>query len=254
MKKIVSFLMRHIPRKVLIISGYFFKYPVLLFFFGNKVECPICNGKFRKFLPYGIISRSNALCPKCLSLERHRLMWFFLERKTKFFSDELSVLHIAPEQCFRKIFRKQKNLEYVTADLESPIADVKLDIQDIPYEDCSFNVIICNHVLEHVEDDKKAMSELFRTLKKDGFALLQVPIDFNREITYEDSSITDPVEREIHFLQKDHFRLYGLDYPEKLEKSGFFVEQIDMINELPTELVKKSCLPENEKIYFAQKR
>ena len=246
--------MRHIPRKVLIISGYIFKYPVRLFFIGNNVECPVCNGTFRKFLPYGIISRSNALCPKCLSLERHRLMWFFLERKTDFFSENLRVLHIAPEQCFRKIFRKQKNLEYITADLESPIADVKLDIQDIPYEDCSFDIIICNHVLEHVEDDKKAMSELFRTLKKDGFALLQVPIDYNRGTTYEDPTITDPAEREIHFLQKDHLRLYGLDYPEKLKQSGFFVEQIDMFKELSFEVAKKSCLPADEKIYFAKKK
>lgn len=246
--------MRNIPRKVLIVLGYFFRYPLRIFYSGNKVECPVCKGKFRKFLPYGIISRPNVLCPKCLSLERHRLIWLFLKNKTEFFSKNIKLLHVAPEQCFRKYFKKQNNLEYITADLESPIADVKLDVQDIPFEDNSFDMIMCNHVLEHVENDKKALSEFYRVLKNNGFALLQIPIDINREKTYEDPSITDPREREKHFLQKDHLRLYGLDYPEILRKAGFVVEEINLLNEIPQELIGKYRLPPDEIIYLAQKQ
>ncbi len=246
--------MRKIPRKALIISGYFLKYPFRLLYSGNKVECPICSGKFRKFLPYGVVSRPNVLCPKCLSLERHRLIWIFLKNKTEFFSTNIKLLHVAPEQCFRKYFKKQMNLEYITADLESPIADVKLDIQDIPFDDNSFNMIMCNHVLEHVENDKQAMSEFFRVLKHNGFAILQVPLDTDRKKTYEDSSITDPKEREKHFLQKDHLRLYGLDYPEILRDSGFYVEEINLIKELSHDLIEKYRLAPDEIIYFAQKK
>lgn len=245
--------MRHIPRKILILSGYIFRYPARLFLSGNKVHCPVCGGNYRKFLPYGIISRPNVMCPGCLSLERHRLLWLFLEQKTSLFKEEIRLLHIAPEQCFRKLFKKQKNLDYITADLESPIATVKMDVQNIPFEDNCFDAIICNHVLEHVDNDKKAMSELYRVLKKDGFALLQVPIDYYRDITYEDPNITDPAEREKHFLQKDHLRLYGLDYPEILRKEGFNVEEIKLQEELSKELIEKYRLPPDEIIYFAHK-
>jgi len=246
--------MRKIPRKILIISGYLFRYPMRIVYYGNKYECPVCNGKFRKFLPYGIISRPNVLCPKCLSLERHRLIWIFLKSHTSFFSDNIKLLHVAPEQCFRKFFRKQKNLEYITADLESPIADVKLDIQEIPFKQNSFDMIMCNHVLEHVDNDKKALSEFYRILKPGGFAILQVPMDMNRKNTYEDPAITDPKEREKHFLQKDHLRLYGLDYPKIIQKAGFFVEEVNILKTLDKKLVNKYRLPEGEIIYYAIKK
>ena len=118
------------------------------------------------------------LCPKCLSLERHRLLWLYLKNRTEFFTAKLKVLHVAPEQCFFKTFRNMKNLVYLTADLESPLADMKLDIQDMPFPENEFDVIICNHVLEHVPDDRKAMHEIFRVLKKGGFAILQVPTSY----------------------------------------------------------------------------
>ena len=149
-----------------------------LLYKGNNVECPVCNSRFRKFLPYGHnIIRENILCPRCLSLERHRLMWLFLNNKTDFFTARHKVLHVAPEQCFYSRFKKLKNLNYVTADLESPIADVRLDIQNMPFTDGEFDVVICNHVLEHVEDDNKAMSEILRVLKTGGFAIMHVPMN-----------------------------------------------------------------------------
>jgi SAM-dependent methyltransferase len=214
-----------VPRPWLIRLSLVFMRFSAVFYYGNNVECPVCGGQFRKFMPYGYNKvRYNALCPKCLSLERHRLLWLFLKSKTGFFSDKLKVLHVAPEQCFYKRFRKMENLTYITADLESPLADIKLDIQEMPFGNYEFDVVICNHVLEHVPNDRKAMGEIFRVLKPGGFAVLQVPIDFSAESTYEDPSITDPAEREKHFRQKDHYRLYGRDYLTRLKEAGFTVQ------------------------------
>ncbi|MBN1326332.1 MAG: class I SAM-dependent methyltransferase, partial [Candidatus Cloacimonetes bacterium] len=223
MKNPVKYLVNRLPRSYLIKISLVLRYILPLFYWGNKVFCPICSTSFRKFLPYGSKWRKNRLCPRCLSLERHRVVWIFLKEKTDFFQVRRNVLHIAPEQCFYGRFRKLKNLTYLTADLESPLADVKMDIRNMPFADNSFDFIICNHVLEHIDDDKKAIKEIYRILKKGGYALLQVPIDRNRKETLEDDSITDPLEREKLFWDKEHVRLYGLDYPKRLEQAGFKV-------------------------------
>jgi SAM-dependent methyltransferase len=221
-----------------------------VFYRGNKVECPICNGRFRKFLPYGYNRvRDNVLCPKCLSLERHRLLWLYLKNRTGIFTENLRVLHIAPEQCFYKRLRNLKNLNYTTADLESPIADVKLDIQAMPFGENEFDVVICNHVLEHVPDDRKAMREIYRVLKSGGFALLQVPTNYSMEETYEDFTITDPYEREKHFRQKDHYRLYGMDYLKRLGDAGFTVEIENYLFSLREEERSRFRLPVMEYMY-----
>ena len=189
MKKIISWLIRYVPRKYLQrVSGAGLK--VLgLFYRGQDVTCPVCGKSFRKFLPYGRINpRENALCPNCLSLERHRLMWLYLKERTGFFKNGLHVLHIAPEACFIKRFEKIHGEKYITADIESPLAKVKMDIHQIPFEQNTFDVVLCNHVLEHVKDDIKAMNEIQRVLKPQGFAILQVPF-FNPvpDATFEDS-------------------------------------------------------------------
>jgi SAM-dependent methyltransferase len=132
---------------------------------------------------------------------------------------------VAPEQSFYKRFKKLDNLEYITGDLESPLAMYKFDIQSIPFENNSFDVVICNHVLEHVPDFKKAASEIYRVLKKDGYAILQVPTDKSRNETFEDPSITDPRERRRIFGQYDHVRIFGKNYPSELEKTGFTVKE-----------------------------
>jgi SAM-dependent methyltransferase len=219
------------------------------FYYGNKVECPVCGGRFRKFLPYGYnMVRENALCPRCLSLERHRLLWLYLKNRTGFFSEKLKVLHVAPEQCFHKLFRNMGNLTYITADLESPLADVKLDIQEMPFGADEFDVVICNHVLEHVPDDKKAMREIYRVLKKGGFALLQVPANYENN-TYEDPSITDPADRERHFRQKDHYRLYGRDYADRLAEAGFIVKEDNYLLSLSEHERDRYRLPAMELMY-----
>jgi SAM-dependent methyltransferase len=226
MKKTIKFLLNAFPRPWLIRLSYVFVWFSRIFYKGNKVECPVCGGKFRKFLPYGYVNvRQGALCPGCLSLERHRLMWLYLKNKTSFFTSNYKVLHIAPEQCFLKRFRKLKNLTYHTADLESPIADYKCDVQNLPFDDKDYDIVICNHVLEHVPDDKKAMSEILRVLKPGGFAILQVPANFERNNTFEDNSITDKKERTRIFGQYDHLRVYGTDYPERLKQAGFVIDE-----------------------------
>lgn len=214
---------------------------------GNKFTDPIDGENFRTFLPYGYGNqRSNALSPSTLSLERHRLLWLYLQHETNFFSAKKKVLHIAPEQCFLKRFKQLKNLDYITADLYSPIVDVKADICNLPFKNNEFDVVLCNHVLEHIEDDKKAMSELYRVLKPNGFGIFQVPQDLTLEKTYEDFSITSPKERTKHFGQYDHVRIYGKDYFNKLRAVGFKVKEINYSAELSNELIKKYCLVKNE--------
>ena len=198
---------------------------IVLFFKGSNFTDPIDGKSYRKFLPYGYgKQRPNALSPGTLSLERHRQMWLYLQNETNFFTHKLKVLHIAPEQEFLRKFKKMKNLEYTSADLFSPIVDVKADIVDLPFEDNSFDIIICNHVLEHIVDDRKAMSELYRVMKSGGWGIVQVPMKNSLEKTYEDFTITDPKERQKHFGQYDHVRWYGMDYFDRLKSVGFETE------------------------------
>ena len=255
MKKLYFLILRKIPRPYLIIFSYFFSRITSILYRGNNFKCPVCGGKFRKMLSYGVWhERENVLCPRCLSLERHRLMWLYLKNKTGFFTDNLKVLHIAPEQCFRKRFKKLKNLEYTTADLVSPIADVKMDVQDMPFKNEEFDVVICNHVFEHVPDDRKAMSEVYRVLKKEGFAIMFVPMDLSLENTFEDLTVTDPAEREKLFHQKDHLRLYGRDYTKILEQTGFVIDEKNYFDELDLFMKEHFRITEKEYMYGYKKK
>ncbi|MEN8119063.1 MAG: class I SAM-dependent methyltransferase [Bacteroidota bacterium] len=253
MRELIKFIVRKIPRPVLIKFSFVFGKIVSFFYIGNKVECTVCGKHFRKFLPYGNLGQDNRLCPSCLSLERHRLIWLYLKDKTNFFTDKLDVLHIAPEQPFYKRFEKLENLNYTTADLESPIAEVKMDIREMPFEDNSFDVLLCNHVLEHIDDELKATNEIKRVLKPGGWAILQVPLDTSLETTYEDLNITDPKEREKHFGQYDHVRLYGRDYAQRLEKSGLKVTADDFVKKFSDDEVGRYRFDKNEMIYFCKK-
>lgn len=255
MKKIISFLIRNVPRKYLQrISGIGLKV-VGLFYLGNQVTCPICKHHYRAFLPYGRINtRSNALCPHCQSLERHRLIWLYLRENTNFFTTQLNVLHIAPEACFMPRFEAQHNQQYITADLESPLAKVKMDIHQMPFDDNTFDVVLCNHVLEHVADDIKAMGEIKRVLKPGGWALMQIPF-FSPvpEITFENNSITDPKDRERIFGQDDHVRKYGKDYPERINQSGLKAEANSFAATLPQEQVGRYGISRQEILYLGRK-
>jgi len=245
-----------LPRPLLIRLSYPFKKVAPLLYKGNKVECPVCEKSYSKFLSYGadIVHRDNVLCPGDLTLERHRLMWLFLKDHSTFFKqDKLNVLHMAPEQCFHTLFKKQSNLEYTTADLVSPIADLHFDLHEIPLADNKYDVIFCNHVMEHVTDPIKCMSELYRVMKPGGWGIMQVPQDWNNEKTYDDPTIVTPEDREKHFWQKDHLRLFGKDYPEYLKQAGFNVKEFIQIEHYSAEQIERYRLDKNEILYIVSK-
>lgn len=229
--------------------------PVLaLILKGNKYTDPIDGKSFRLFLPYGYgVQRDNVLSPGTLSLERHRLLWLYLKNETNLFTSNIKLLHFAPEQAFLKRFRKLKNIDYITIDIESPLADVKADICNLPFKDNEFDVILCNHVLEHVKDDKKAMSELYRVMKPGGWGIFQIPQDLKREVTFEDDSITDPKERAKIFGQYDHVRIYGRDYFDKLRSAGFRVKEIQYQDQLDEKSIEKYVLNRAEIIPLCSK-
>jgi len=254
LKKFFKIILNLLPRPILIRLSYIAR-PVLAFFLkGNTYTDPIDGRSFKNFLPYGYgKQRNNVLSPSTLSLERHRLLWLYLKNKTDFFKAEYKVLHFAPEQAFYKRFKKMSNLDYVTTDLNSPLADVKADICNLPFSDNTFDVILCNHVLEHIPDDTKAMKELYRVLKPEGFGVFQIPQDLSRLETFEDNTITDKKERAEIFGQYDHVRIYGRDYFDKLRSVGFKVAEIDYTASLSEAEINKYRLAKGEIIPVVRK-
>lgn len=255
MKKLFKWILNTIPRPLLIRLSYVAR-PVLAWWLrGNRYTDPIDGKSFRAFLPYGYgKQRNNVLSPSTLSLERHRLLWLYLKNETDFFSAPKKVLHFAPEQAFYKLFRNQKNLDYTTTDLLSPLADVKADICNLPFANNSYDVILCNHVLEHIPDDTQAMRELYRVLKPGGMGIFQIPQDLNRAETFADDSITDPKQRAEIFGQYDHVRVYGRDYFDKLRSIGFEVSEVDYTKTLSADLVERYCLAPGEIIPVCYKK
>jgi SAM-dependent methyltransferase len=219
---------------------------------GNECSCPCCGGNYRKFVPY-MIGRINPVCPGCGSFARHRLLFLYLKNRTNIFSDRLRVLHFAPEYWMQNLLRAKPNLDYVSTDLDSPLAMEKADIMNLRYADCSFDVILCSHVLEHVCDDRAALRELFRVLRPGGWAILQVPLDNSREVTFEDPNIVTAQDRELYYWQADHVRLYGRDFKQRVEQAGFQVKQDPYISELGFETVQRFGLSAGEDIYYCSK-
>ena len=232
--KSIRLVLNAIPRPILQrVAGW--AVPMLgVIYAGKGRKCPICGCERRKFLPYGYGKvREDALCPKCLSLERHRLLWHYLmnnDKERERFQSLPTILHIAPEVCLMKEFKKMYKsapYSYITADLESPLADMHFDVQAIPMADNNVDIIICNHLLEHVESDHKALTELYRIMRKGGMGVMLAPIDYSRDNTFEDDTITDPKQRAEVFGQYDHRRIYGKDYLSRLAAAGFEAEEID---------------------------
>jgi len=247
MKSVFTFFLNTIPRPMLIRLSYIVRPFLILWYKGNRYVDPIDGKKFRKFLPYGYKKqRKNVLSPSTFSLERHRLLWLYLKNETNFFITPKKILHFAPEQAFYRRFKKQKNLNYLTTDLHSPLAEIKADICNLPFQDNQFDVILCNHVLEHIADDIKAMRELYRILKPKGMAILQVPQNLSIEKTFEDNTITDPKERAKIFGQYDHLRIYGRDYFDKLRDVGFVVIEESYTKKISPEDIDKYRLTKGE--------
>ena len=176
MKRLIRWALNHVPRPLLQrLAGW--AVPVAgLFYVGRGRECPVCGARRRRFLPYGYVApRADALCPSCLSLERHRLLWLYLTRETDLLRRPQRILHIAPEVCLMKRLR-HRAADYTTADLESPLAELHFDVLRIPLPDASYDVLICNHLLEHVADDRRALGEFYRILRPGGWGLSLIHI------------------------------------------------------------------------------
>lgn len=236
----------------------------------NKhVVCVCCGWEGSEFLPcpFGLTPRrKNSLCPNCGSLERHRLYFLFL-RDVLSKRKKIKLLHFAPELSLKNLFMSYSNIEYISVDLYDENAMFKEDITKLSFKDNSFDVIFCSHVFEHIEDDRKAMTEIYRVLKNGGFAILQVPIHHytyngkKLERTFEDFRITDPKKRKLLFGQEDHVRLYSLDYKDRLIEAGFYVSIKKFAASLKSSIVKLHVLiPDGDKdeengwIYFCTKK
>jgi SAM-dependent methyltransferase len=242
-------------------------YPELVFSLGNRLLCPFCNGHFRRFRPAGfdypvlkekqVVGASYHLddvCPRCFSNARERLAYLFLKAETNLLRDELTVLHVAPEPNIARVLKRQANLKYITADLFEPDVMARFDVLKLPFQDDTFDVVICNHVLEHVADDHVAMSEFYRAVKPGGWALLQVPIALALDQTIEDPTAQTDADRIRLFGQNDHVRLYNVaDYVSRLTKAGFDVSVIDYARDLVVEVENKYALIPDEQVFLCKK-
>ncbi len=254
-KNIVALLTRFVPRTLLQRVAHLGLQSVGWIYMGSTLEDPIDGRTYRKILPYGRVrTRLNALAPHSLSLERHRALWVFLAECTEFFTAQSRMLHMAPEYCFIKRFRSISTLDYVTGDLDSPWADHHFDVHSIPFDDASFDIIMANHLMEHVDDDNAVLREFYRVLRPGGWGVLQVPIDWTNPKTQEDRSITDPKELERLYWQRDHLRLYGYDdYPDRLRAAGFVVEVVDMKKVLGIQRYERYALGGEQWVFLVRK-
>lgn len=233
---------------------------------GTAFHCPFCNYKSRDLEIVGhdlpvllekkVIGggKRAAGCFKCHSRDRERLLYVFLMEELKIGERKnLSLLHIAPEPKLSKVLQNQNFREYICGDLFTEgyhYADhvQNMNVLNLPFEDNRFDFLLCNHVLEHIPEDMKAMKEVYRVLKAGGKAILQVPISKNSAETCEDFSISEPEKRKALFGQFDHVRIYGQDYVLRLEQCGFTVNRINISDEY-----KKYGLNPDEDLFFCDK-
>jgi SAM-dependent methyltransferase len=260
MKNLFKSLIPQNTRNRLIDAYAKYKYALLRF------HCPICNGRFSYLHPAGyyvpvlkekkVIGagyRIHAVCPGCGSGDRERLLFLYLKKHTRIFDDSLKVLHVAPEKNLQRILKGLSHIDYLSGDIQSEEAMVKMDITEIAYPDNSFDVIICNHVLEHIPDDGKAMAELKRIMTPGGWGIFQVPISPVLNKTIEDPTVVSPEDRERIFGQDDHVRIYGRDYTARLARAGFRVETYDPRADLGLFGVFKYALCPGEHVFVCRK-
>ena len=217
---------------------------------GNRVECPVCQWHGREFLPNGLKQRTNAICPRCGALERHRLLYLYLKDRTDVFVTQMRLLHFAPEPALSRILAASPNIDYITTDLYDPTVMVRTDITDMLFKDNFFDFILCSHVLEHIPDDRRAVQELRRVLRAGGTAIVQVPLQESPEApTLEDPAVTTPEERQRVFGQRDHVRIYGYDVANRLMDAGFEVNVVTYARELGEAATTRYGLVENDPIF-----
>jgi SAM-dependent methyltransferase len=214
--------------------------PWALVYRGDRLECPCCGGRFGNFRPR--FGRPDARCPRCDSYERHRVLWLWL-RDHGVLEDELDVLHAAPERVFEKRLRSLPNLTYTAGSLFPTRHQVRVDLTDIPFAEGSFDLVICNHVFDEIPDDRRAIAEIHRVLRPGGRLVTQTPIDPDREVTFEDPSLS-PAERRRVFHTADDVRAYGRDFTERLAEPGFDVQLVDYAAQLDPVTVERHALRE----------
>ena len=221
---------------------------------GDRYECTGCQGSFRTFLPMkeGANPRPNVVCPRCGILERHRLLMLYLKNKTNLFTAQHKVLYFAPEYSLQEHLQRQENIDYLSTDISSPLAMQEFDIMDIPHPDGAFTAIFCSHVLAHVQDDRKALEELYRITKKGGFLII-MDRPFELEKTIEDKDADTPEKRFALFNQDDRYRMYGKDFVQRLEEPGYKVEVIDYANALTVAEREKYRISDKDLIYCCWK-
>lgn len=210
---------RILSKKILFEQEENIRYLYSIFYTGNKFNCNICNKNLSKFIP---ISNGDFLCPNCGSLQRNRRLWYELE--SEFLKPNITILDFSPSRCLYRKLKKVNSINYLSTDLSGDfIADYQYDITNLKIKDNYLDLVICYHILEHIQDDITAMRELFRVMKSGAKALIQTP--FKDGAIYENYSITSEKERLEHFGQEDHVRVYSvLGLKERLESCGFFVE------------------------------
>lgn len=219
---------------------------------GLSRYCPLCKSWLRAFIEYLPAKRKDALCPICLSLERHRGHWYFLRKSTDLLNgEEKSLLHVAPEESLVESFSSIENVDYLSIDLNSPLAMRHMDLTDMPLGDDTFDVIYCSHVLEHIVEDGKAIAELYRVMKPGGWGIIQIPVSGDE--TIEDFSVTDPEELLKLYGHREHVRLCGKDYIRRLESGGFKVKVVNIKDiTTPAERLRMG-MEYDEEIFYCEK-
>lgn len=240
------------------------------FYSGSGCFCVFCGRSYRKFMHQGARAevfrkhrisgggyRKNARCPNCGSRQRTRLLHLFFQLRTDIYSRSVRLLHVSPNRQLARMIRGHTNIDYVCGALRpeafAELDAVRVDVTNIPFGDGEFDVVICNHVLEHVQDDDVAMREIFRVLAPGGFAVLHVPLALDLPATLEDPSVVDERQRRRIYGQKDHVRLYGTDYFERLERAGFMVVRDSPFRNDWSSDMAKHCLDEDEEVILGRK-
>lgn len=219
--------------------------------FGSTKKCPICEWTGHSFLIRRIPHKPapTNICPNCGSSERHRFAFLVLRDHLAIKAER--VLHFAPEKCIEPWLRSISK-DYLSVDLYAPNVMTHMEITNLPLDGNDFTLIWCSHVLEHIEEDNKAICELYRVLRKEGRAIIMVPI--YGDTTYENPEVETPQERLLHFKQKDHVRLYGLDVVTRLNNVGFRVKVITTSMLSPDEVsIHELEYPSTKEIFLCTK-
>ena len=227
-----------------------------LLLLGNRFQCPCCGWRLRAFVEkHGILRTSESgYCPRCNAKARHRRIWLYLEAHTEVLSAQIQLLEVAPWWAFARRFQTMSSVDYIGLDLQRTGTQVTTigDVIALPIQAEMIDVVLCIHVLEHVDDDRQAIAELYRALRPGGVAIVSVPLRLDQP-THEDPSVQDPDERTRLFGEPGHVRYYGKDFIERLRQPGFKVH-MDPAHELPAEMRRRFGLRTDENIFHCVKR